>query len=76
MEGKAEIRYKTGEVYYGEVKGLKKHGRGHLFFNDGCKYVGEFWEGHVTGNGEYYKDDKLLGKGYWQDGELTYDLGR
>ncbi len=65
MEGNAEIRYKTGEVYYGEIKGLKKHGMGYLFFNDGSKYVGQFCEGHITDNGDYYKNDLLLASGYW-----------
>jgi hypothetical protein len=33
LDGKAEIRYPTGEVYYGEVRNFKKHGKGYLFFN-------------------------------------------
>jgi len=43
--GKATIKYPMGQIYYGDIKNYKRHGKGHLFFNDESKYEGEFNEG-------------------------------
>lgn len=44
-------------MYYGEVRKLKKHGEGHLFFKNGSKYVGKFEDGQITGEGCFYEND-------------------
>lgn len=35
LSGKVEIKYPSGDVYYGEIKDFKKHGKGYLFFKNG-----------------------------------------
>lgn len=41
-EKKVKIEYPSGDIYFGEIKKLQKHGKGYLFFKNGSKYVGEF----------------------------------
>ena len=55
IEGKVRIEYPSGDTYYGEVKELKKHGKGYLFFQNGKRYVGSFDDGTITGLGAYYE---------------------
>jgi hypothetical protein len=43
------IKYASGDLYYGEIKEFKKHGKGYLFFKSGDKYVGDFILGEITG---------------------------
>lgn len=69
-EGKVKIKYPTGDIYYGQVKDMQKHGRGHLFFSNGTKYIGEFNEGFITGQGAYYEDDVEVAEGHWKNGLL------
>lgn len=57
-------------MYYGEIVDFKKHGKGYLFLSDGSKYIGEFANGLISGNGTYYVDDLPVSKGYWENGEL------
>jgi hypothetical protein len=45
-----------------------------LFFSDGTKYVGEFSNGLITGNGTYYVDDKPVSSGTWMNGELQKSM--
>jgi hypothetical protein len=49
---------------------LKKHGQGHLFFKNGCKYVGTFTNGTITGQGSYYENNKVVAEGIWENGVL------
>ena len=66
-----KIEYPSGDIYYGPMNNMKKHGKGHLFFANGNKYVGNFKEGKITGEGAYYSsDDELKGMGMWNDGVL------
>ena len=38
----------------------KKHGNGELFFTDGSKYVGDFFDNEIQGYGEYtWTDNKV-----------------
>lgn len=71
MIGNGKMEYPHGEVYYGEIVDFKKHGKGYLFLADGSKYVGEFANGLISGNGTYYVDDLPVSKGLWQKGELV-----
>lgn len=54
----------------GEVKKLKKHGQGHLFFKNGTKYVGTFVDGDIAGQGCFYENDKIVAEGIWKNGVL------
>ena len=42
MSKKAEIYYKNGDVYKGEVSNYKKDGYGELKLKNGNRYVGDF----------------------------------
>lgn len=68
--GNGKIQYPKGEVYYGEIVNFKKHGKGYLFFSDGSKYVGEFSDGLINGQGTYYVDNNPISKGVWMNGQL------
>jgi hypothetical protein len=37
---------------------------------DDSKYVGEFEDGLITGNGTYFVNDQPISKGEWLNGEL------
>jgi hypothetical protein len=68
------VTYESGNVYTGEFKDGKKHGKGEYTYTNGDKYVGEFKEGKLHGQGTYtfasgakyvgeFKDDKRHGQG-------------
>ena len=40
-----KIKYKNGDVYIGEVKNKKKHGKGKYIFANGQTYIGEYRNG-------------------------------
>ena len=40
-----KIKYKNGDVYIGEVKNNKKHGKGKYIFANGQTYIGEYRNG-------------------------------
>lgn len=55
--GNATIKYPNNDIYYGKVDAnFYKHGEGYLFLNNGCKYVGKFNKGSITGIGSYYNN--------------------
>jgi hypothetical protein len=36
------VKWPSGTVYYGKIKGSKLHGNGTLIFANGNRYIGEF----------------------------------
>lgn len=46
------------------------HGNGQLTLTNGEKYVGEFSDGMIEGEGEFYTVDNNIIKGVWQAGVL------
>ena len=71
MEPRGKITYGNGDVYNGGMKRFKKHGFGEMHIvKKNQKYIGEFEEGHVTGWGLLYENQKLLGEGNWKKGKL------
>lgn len=53
------------------MKNFKRHGKGHLFFNDGSKYEGEFNEGELTGYGIHITTSGEKTCGYWFYGDFV-----
>ncbi len=64
--------YKTGYIYYGELKDNKPHGFGVILMLDGTEYfyIGEFSKGQFEGYGAMF-DQSNLGEPY-----LVYDSDR
>ena len=76
-----EIQYPNGDIYRGELKGGKRHGKGTYIYSIGAVYTGEFrdglrhgkgvmkWSNESSYNGEW-QNDKRHGKGTytWADG--------
>ena len=61
---RGKIKYKNGDIYLGGLKNFKKNGFGELQISrKNQKYIGEFEEGHITGWGLLYENQKLLGEG-------------
>jgi hypothetical protein len=48
-----------------------RHGQGYLFLKNGFKYVGNFRHGVIYGFGQYFKDDKIITQGFWENGKLV-----
>lgn len=67
---KAKIIYPNGDIYYGETKGLKKHGVGTLYFANHTKFMGNFIDGKIEGEGKFIEDGKVVEEGYWKNGKL------
>ncbi|MEN1760237.1 dynamin family protein [Anoxynatronum sibiricum] len=70
----------NGEVYEGDVRGEAKesggwslvfHGQGTYTWDDGRKYIGEFFEGKRHGQGTYTLADGTIESGIWHEGELV-----
>ena len=58
----------AGEVYEGEFRQGKKHGRGRISYTTGASYVGGFRNDLWHGQGRYtYPDGSLFHDGKWQD---------
>ena len=47
-ESYAVIKKRNGLVYQGEIKNLKKDGKGELTYSNGFKFVGNFFEGEIN----------------------------
>jgi len=56
-DGVATATFPNNEVYKGEYKNKKRHGKGEYTFKDGSKYVGDWVDGKRTGNGIIYHPD-------------------
>ena len=51
------------------------HGQGAYTFADGEKYVGEFEDGEMRGQGiRYSPDGTALEEGYWENGQRAGDI--
>ena len=88
-EGYGKLTYKYGEIYIGQFKNDKFHGKGVLYYKKNkTKYEGDFFEGKYDGKGkliyeneEYYigqfKKGKKngLGEEYYNNNKLKYKGG-
>ena len=55
----------------GNWKKDKRHGKGELYFEKGCKFIGEFRRGKFEGLGKLISRDKTrYYKGFWKDGKM------
>lgn len=55
------MSFSNGDMYEGEWKNGKKHGKGVYHFNNQSVYEGDFYEGYRHGQGEYrFKNGKVL----------------
>ena len=68
--GKAEITYKDGAKYVGEVQKLLHHGKGNYTLSNGTIYEGEFKNGAPNGIGKLITDGKIK-KGYFVNGSYV-----
>ena len=46
-------KFSNGDIYHGEIKNLKKEGKGTYTFNNGDTYEGDFINGLMEGEGIY-----------------------
>lgn len=68
--GQIYIELKNGLKYEGNVHGYLS-GQGTLTLPDGSKYVGEFKDGVITGNGRYYgSSGKVITREQWDKSYL------
>ena len=79
-------KFSNGDIYHGEIKDLKKDGKGTYTFNNGDIYEGDFINGVMEGEGIYtysktaskyegfFKNGKRHGKGiyYYGNGNKTF----
>ena len=47
----AKVAYPDKSVYIGRMKQMKKKGFGHLLFEDGSRFEGQFRKGKIIGYG-------------------------
>ena len=60
----------AGQVYNGDWKYGKKHGKGNVTFSNGNKYEGEFKHDTMNGFGTYtWIDEGISWTGQWRKGE-------
>ena len=66
----------SGDIYDGEWKDGKYHGKGTIEYSDSTKYLGEWKDGKRHGQGTYIMSDGSMYAGQWKDsvpnGEGTY----
>merc|ERR1711998_604068 len=84
--GYGKYTYASGDVYVGEYKDGKFHGKCTFTFNSGSYngdvYVGEYKDGKKDGKGTYTWADGNVYVGEWKDnkrngkGKYTYNSGR
>ena len=56
----------NGDLYKGELKFDKKHGKGEITWKDHSKYIGDWNEGVIHGIGKIL----IIDKGIWIEGEF------
>ena len=65
-EGKGHFSYKeNNDVYFGDWKNDKFHGRGTYIFSKGDRYEGNLEEGMKHGEGNYYYANGNVYRGQW-----------
>lgn len=71
FEGHGKYVWFYGDVYEGEWKANKQHGRGTLSYADGTTYHGEFCNNKRHGQGYYCtnSDESIEYEGEWRDNE-------
>jgi len=62
---KGEMNYPEGDIYEGEFKDDKKHGKGTYTWNDGSKYTGDWKNGKRDGNGTFTSSNGRVYSGDW-----------
>ncbi len=60
-----KIKYKNGDVYYGETYGGRRHGYGVYYWTNGDFWYGEYRDGYRQGYGALFKTDKKVFYGKW-----------
>ena len=71
LEGKRANKgiyyYKNGDIYFGDWKDDKFHGKGVYIFAKGERYEGELANGFKTGNGDYQYLNGNFYQGQWRE---------
>ena len=60
--------------YSGEFKNDCFNGIGNLFLSNGQKFLGQFWEGKVHGEGTFYRQNGEIEVGLWQNNKYVGKL--
>ena len=53
LVGEASAAYANGDRYTGEIRGLRRNGRGVLTYSTGASYTGEFLDDRRHGQGRF-----------------------
>ena len=64
----------SGDVYEGDFKDGKQHGKGKYTLASGDVYEGDFKDGKQHGKGKYSSADGTTYEGIWVDGEYSESL--
>ena len=64
------IEYDGGDVYEGETRNGKRHGKGKYTWSDGSFYDGEWKDGKKDGNGKQSHPDGSCYDGGWKDDKM------
>lgn len=64
------IEYDDGDVYEGETRNGKRHGKGKYTWSDGSFYDGEWKDGKKDGNGKQSHPDGSCYDGGWKDDKM------
>ena len=67
------IEYDNGNMYVGETKDGKRHGRGIYLWKDGSSWYGYWEDGSRSGRGIYYPYSGKYTVGSWKGDEYTAD---
>ena len=62
----------SGAVYEGIIASGKCHGWGVIGFDDGCRYIGEFYENSIHGWGTMIYPSGVVLMGKWVNGQLYF----
>ena len=70
------IKNYRNEVYKGELKNGRKHGKGKVTYPDGTSYEGEFKNGEKHGKGKMTKNGETIKEGEWNMGTFYHGIDR
>lgn len=70
-DGYAEIVWKNGHRYRGQIKNGKPHGKGEIVLNSDESYNGNWNQGRIEGQGTYYRTSYDYLYGTFSNGQIN-----